>query len=336
MTASSLSCRTRALCIAGMHRSGTSLVARLLNFAGVHLGPESELMAATAANPDGYWENIEFVKLNDQILAELGSRWDVPRPLPEGWEADERMHPLRSRAQDLIERFTGHEPWGWKDPRNSLTVPFWRQMIPGLKVVVCVRNPLEVAWSLREREWASEAFGLNLWLTYYQRLLPAVGPADRVVTHYEAFFYDTGAELRRVLDSLGIPASERAIEDACSMISASLRHNRATTQDLVDAGIGADIVECYEAMCAEAGPVCRLAVRAAQRERERAGRSARVRWRSGWGTLAAPGRVWSWIAPHGSRREGWVLSGMRRLRVWRQAGLVALVRKGIRRARGVR
>ena len=116
MTASSLSCRTRALCISGMHRSGTSLVARLLNFAGVHLGPESELMAATAANPDGYWENIEFVKLNDQILAELGSRWDVPRPLPEGWEADERMHPLRRRAQDLIERFAGHEPWGWKDP----------------------------------------------------------------------------------------------------------------------------------------------------------------------------------------------------------------------------
>ena len=75
--------------------------------------------------------------------------------------------------------------WGWKDPRNSLTLPFWQDLVPGLKTLIMVRNPLEVAYSMRERNGTSYAFGLRLWEIYNRRLIEAAGKHDRLVTHYD-------------------------------------------------------------------------------------------------------------------------------------------------------
>ena len=60
------------------------------------------------------------------------------------------MRFLPSR-DDLAE----HEPWGWQDPRTSLILPFWLACVPDLKIVVCLRNPLEVAVSLHQQHSTS-------------------------------------------------------------------------------------------------------------------------------------------------------------------------------------
>ena len=62
------------VCILGMHRSGTSLLARMLNLMGVSLGPEQFLMQPTIDNPKGYWEHDEIVGLNNEILRRLRPR----------------------------------------------------------------------------------------------------------------------------------------------------------------------------------------------------------------------------------------------------------------------
>lgn len=56
------------ICIAGMHRSGTSAVAQLLHRCGIRLGDESVLMAVAPDNPDSFWEDTRFVAVNDAIL----------------------------------------------------------------------------------------------------------------------------------------------------------------------------------------------------------------------------------------------------------------------------
>ena len=72
-----------AICIAGAHRSGTSMLTRLLHRCGLYLGEEKDMMPAAADNPDGFWENVRFVKINDEILNVL--RWTLgsgrPRPV---------------------------------------------------------------------------------------------------------------------------------------------------------------------------------------------------------------------------------------------------------------
>src|SRR5204863_2465921 len=77
--------------IGGMHRSGTSMTARLLNVMGTYLGEESDLVPATAENPEGYWEHTGFVDVNDEILHELGGGWDCPVALPADWTHDARL-----------------------------------------------------------------------------------------------------------------------------------------------------------------------------------------------------------------------------------------------------
>ena len=130
------------VCIAGMHRSGTSMVARTLNLCGLYLGPAADTPPPVPDNPEGHWENSRFVALNEQVLARLHSGWDFPPRPPTDWIAHSDLSPLQDQAIELIQSFVGHPLWGWKDPRNSLTLPFWKHLMPDLKVIICLRHPL--------------------------------------------------------------------------------------------------------------------------------------------------------------------------------------------------
>jgi hypothetical protein len=240
------------VCITGMHRSGTSLVGQILHNCGPYLGPYRLLATATADNMDGYWEHPDFRQLNDDILSHFGGGWDVAPTLPTGWEKLPELEPLRQRARTLIQQFDDQRFWGWKDPRSALTMHFWRHLIPDLKVVICVRNPLDVARSLSRRGMSSLAFGLRLWHTYYERLLAAVAPEDRIVTHYDAYFVDAAAETKRILAWLGIPTSPDIIQRVCSGAQDELRHHRTTMADLLAIGAPAAVLRLYGQLCDEA------------------------------------------------------------------------------------
>ncbi len=243
------------VCIAGVHRSGTSMVARLLHLCGLYLGDEKDLHGPGPANPEGFWENWQFVNLNDEILKCLGLGWDLPFDAPAGWESSSRLAPLRAAAVALTERFRYSGPWGWKDPRNSLTLPFWRVLLPELRLVVCLRNPVEVAESLRVRGSSSMQFGFNLWLSHYRQLLATCCPQERVITHYDSYFYDCQQELRRITRFLGMDVPDDVIERACVIVKKRPRQRVTTTEGLSKAKVPGEVLRLYEELCAEAGPV---------------------------------------------------------------------------------
>lgn len=233
------------VCIAGMHRSGTSTVTQLLYRCGLYLGPERALFAAREDNSDGFWENRRFVAINESILQSYGGGWDLPPAWERGWHLDERLQGLREDALCLIDALEGQGRWGWKDPRNSLTLPFWQTVLPDLKVVICLRNPLEVALSLRKRGNSSLAFSFNLWRVYHEHLLDALSEGQYLVTHYDAFFLRPLRETRRMLNFLELPASDQRVAYARSSSLKSLRHYRASTQELRDAGASEHLIELY-------------------------------------------------------------------------------------------
>jgi hypothetical protein len=235
------------LCVTGMHRSGTSMVARLLNLCGLDLGPEQDLLPPAFDNPAGFWENADFVRLNDALLRAWGGSWERPPAAPgEGGE-------LRGRALGLVGRFAGREPWGWKDPRCCLTLPFWRGLLPGLRVLVCVRHPLAAARSLAARGSVPYGEALALWLEYNRRVLAAAPPAERVVTHYESYFEAPRAELRRVLRLLDLVPPRGGVRRACAGIVPTLAHHRGEPDDLAGARLPDGLAECYRSLCDEAG-----------------------------------------------------------------------------------
>src|SRR4051812_29383690 len=63
--------------VLGMHRSGTSAIARVLNFMGAYVGETQDLMPPHARdNPAGYWERRELVIAHDNFLHATGHAWD--------------------------------------------------------------------------------------------------------------------------------------------------------------------------------------------------------------------------------------------------------------------
>jgi O-antigen biosynthesis protein len=52
--------------VLGMHRSGSSALARVLNLAGLRIS--SQLLPANQDNPSGYWEPRRVVNFNTALL----------------------------------------------------------------------------------------------------------------------------------------------------------------------------------------------------------------------------------------------------------------------------
>lgn len=242
------------ICIAGMHRSGTSVIAQLLHRCGIQLGDESMLMAATPDSPNSLWEDTRFVVINDAILGAFGGAWDYPPAMDHGWPEDERLDTVRRDAEALLAECANQgTPWGWKDPRNSLTFPFWQRYFPDMKVVFSLRDPLAVARSLHARSHHSYVFGLTMWYRYAAAFCDAVPPGQRIVTAYDAYGDDASAELARVLAFLDVTVPIAARDQALASVSSEMHQHPYTEQELHEAGVGAAIIDLYARLREEAG-----------------------------------------------------------------------------------
>ncbi len=240
------------VCISGMHRSGTSMVTRMLNLMGMHLGKEEDLMIAAEDNPEGFWENNRFVEINDAILFAFGGAFDSVPPFPADWPTAPALQHQREKATNLLQTFKGKERWGWKDPRNSLTLQFWQQFLPDIKVLVCLRHPLEVARSLQKRNGSSIPFGLNLWYQYNHFLLQNIAADRRFVIHFDKVFADPNGEMKRVMEWLGWNISESNLSAAAATVKSGRRHHRQPALEIEFGTAFTHIEALYGKMCKEA------------------------------------------------------------------------------------
>ncbi len=153
----------------GMHRSGTSAITGILNILGVELG--SRLMKPLEANPRGYFENQDIYEINEKILRDLNSSWDnVFRERNIG-DNQSRLAIHAAGIKDILDReFVSSKIFAIKDPRISILLPFWQNVLASLDIlpsyIICIRHPLEVADSLRKRDGFSIEKGLLLWMKY--------------------------------------------------------------------------------------------------------------------------------------------------------------------------
>jgi hypothetical protein len=231
---------SRVLCVAGMHRSGTSLVARILSLLGVDFGPAEDLLPPQSDNPHGFWEHSSFTALNDEILEAMGGTWEAPPALPPHWYRQPRLEPLRTRARQLIQARSGRARfWAWKDPRNCLTLPFWRSLVPQMRFVVCLRNPIDVSCSLAQRNGFSPVKSEALWLRYTQEALTNTAGGERLLLFYEDLVSDAGSQLRR-LASFARPQRPAAniarLRGLARSVEPALHHHRSSSERVFDRG----------------------------------------------------------------------------------------------------
>jgi hypothetical protein len=218
------------VCILGMHRSGTSVLARVLNLLGAYLGPPEQMMPAAPENPKGFWEHLAITQVNDAILARLGGTVLDPPGFAEGWVNDPKIADLRQTAGALVARdFADAVMWGWKDPRTCLTLPFWQELLPSMRYVLSLRQPWSVARSLQRRDGLTLAKALHLWLLHLRQALAHTEGQPRIVVAYEDLLTDWRKEVRRLARFIGRPGEgERAEVQAAigEFLDPALQHNQ--------------------------------------------------------------------------------------------------------------
>jgi hypothetical protein len=224
------------ICTLGMHRSGTSVVSRILNLLGVYLGMHQSISGTGEDNPKGYWEHHPLALLNDEILARFGGRWDEPPAFPPSWPHDPRLGDVREKARQLLTKDFAAEPvWGWKDPRTCLTIPFWQDLIGPLRYVICVRNPGAVVASLGRRNGITLDRAERLWLTHVQSSLAHTSGQPRMFVFYEDIMSDWAQELRRLAAFIGRPEGgedPRVHASVGELLDKELCHHRISMEDL--------------------------------------------------------------------------------------------------------
>jgi hypothetical protein len=222
------------LIVIGMHRSGTSLLTKLLHQAGVPMGNDRNV----------HDESAFFLELNQFLFRAAHAHWDYPQPMLLLLEVPELRRALvehlrsrcasrgtrahlgwwRSLRSSRMDAQPG--PWGWKDPRNTFTLPLWLEVFPSARVLNVYRNGVDVAESLVVREQRrvtrihnpvrscrclthQQAFGLwTEYVTTSLRVSAALEP-DRVhQVRYESFLSEPESGLRDIAAFLGLDLSD--------------------------------------------------------------------------------------------------------------------------------
>lgn len=201
----------RLFFVTGMHRSGTSALARVLNLLGVSLGPEDGLMAPQPDNPTGFWESREVARFNERLLGEVGGSWDRPPTLPPDWAGSSALDPWRREALSLLTsvRSDGASCHAVKDPRLAITLPLWRQVAPPEQVIVAAREPLAVCQSLQRRNGIPLERGAELWLRYVEGAIDHHN-LPTVVVDYADLMTRARDVARRLAGALDLPEPDAA------------------------------------------------------------------------------------------------------------------------------
>ena len=188
--------------IVGMDRSGTSAAAAVAQIVGLHLG--NQLIGPRKANPKGYFEDSRCVSINTALLSQLRHGRKFATPLPYDWMDSLPGRHAELRARGVVRRLaTAKMPFGLKDPRLCLTAPLWVNIIEqeshNVQFVLCFRNPLEVAASLRKRDGRDLTGSCLIWLTHTLAALQASAGKPKFYLDYRSLMSDpvgTGGRLK--------------------------------------------------------------------------------------------------------------------------------------------
>jgi hypothetical protein len=230
--------KRQVIVVLGMHRSGTSAIAGVISALGV-AGPRT-MSKPDDWNPHGYFESTLFFVAFDEMLAAAGSAWDDWRQLNLQWLHSKAAEHHRQTIKRLLINELGEEPLIFvKDPRICRFVPFMTSIFADLNLspvaILPLRNPLEVAYSLKRRDKFSLPKSTLLWLRhvldaeFHSRHMP------RCFLPYREFLIDWRYFVGRVVEKTGLiwpncPGGADVKID--EFLSSELCHERASSDEI--------------------------------------------------------------------------------------------------------
>jgi hypothetical protein len=206
--------KKEAIVVLGMHRSGTSAMARVLALSGAKL--PRNLMAPNAYNVDGYWEPMDVATFNDKVLSELDSGWsDIFGPRgPRSKRLNlERYVP---DAMSILNDNYGDHPFiVLKEPRINLLLDLWKTALETkayrTSFVVMVRNPVEISESLKKRDKFIFNKSILLWTNYMLAAEIETRHENRIFVSYDNLLSSPEDVIDKIETSLGLNFPRRSL-----------------------------------------------------------------------------------------------------------------------------
>ncbi|WP_157775115.1 hypothetical protein [Hartmannibacter diazotrophicus] len=222
----------RMIFVAGMHRSGTSALTRVLNLAGAAL-PEA-LLPGAAGNVVGHWEPADVVALNDEILASMGLGWTSATRLPARWFDSQEAEFFTQKAAEVLRRnLQPIQTAVIKDPRLCRLLPLWIEAARRAgwtpNVVLMVRNPLEFAASLKARDRFNTTRTLMIGLRYLLDAEYGSREVPRAFVTYDSLLGEWRSTLQRLgerLDLVWPHLTDKTAVEIDEFLSDGLRHHK--------------------------------------------------------------------------------------------------------------
>jgi glycosyltransferase involved in cell wall biosynthesis len=248
-----------AILVLGSHRSGTSALTRTLSLLGATLP-----VNLTSPQPDnmfGYWEPVEVMQVNADILSTMKSEWYDIRPIDEPWFASDIANQWNDRLCGTLKREYGKAPlWVIKEPRLNTLLPVTLRALRDLKVtplaVFAVRNPIEVARSLAKRDGFTLSYGVMLWMRNMLDAELHTRGVPRSFVTYNGLLEDREANLERVGGELGLawPVSmAKARQSIDEFLRSEARHHHFTGNISEGPEMPPGLDELYQALLRAAG-----------------------------------------------------------------------------------
>ena len=227
--------------ILGMHRSGTSALAKVMGRLGVWMGSAEFVSRRT--------EHVLLQACNQALLNGYGGHWSAPPQLGTEWVEGEVARSIDTEARRALDDLENHSVFAWKDPRTCFTLPYWRTQFQREPVaLISYRHPLEVGASLKKRNDFLPGQVHALWESYNRALLDAVAGLRTVVVSYADLTRDPVATLEAVRASLAMFGIriEGDPSDAAQDIEPDRRHH--VFDELPDSTVTRQQMELWETL----------------------------------------------------------------------------------------
>ena len=205
----------KAVVVLGSPRSGTSLTTKVVHDFGFY----ADYGRADRFNEEGYWENPQVGRINGMIMEYNGFDGFACETLPAGWENSKGLRHLDSEADRIIQSMNARGDWVVKNPQFSMTLPYWKRFLPrDTRYLICVRNPVDVAKSMKRQRNIDPNLGLEIWFNCtISALKNTEGKKCKVVLYEDYFSGDRQIrEIGEFLDAKNVGTN--------SAVSPGLRH----------------------------------------------------------------------------------------------------------------
>ncbi len=232
--------------VVGMHRSGTSLCANVLQRLGIDMASDP---GASPSNARGHWERPQINDLNDRVFLRFGRGWDSATHhlgLPAGWLSDPAVCRVKADIVSFLQpRIAACTAIGFKDPRTARLMPLWRAAFDALGVtprfVFCIRDPAQVSRSLGARDLMEREQAEYRWALYNIEAIDGIGADPVCIVAYESWFTEPVATLERLAGFVGRNASLNILPE---ILDPELRHDGVSEARAASRRLHEEVLRC--------------------------------------------------------------------------------------------